>query len=259
MGFRIAYTKLLTLRCWHPDYLGSVAGIVPAAPVPTATDSKLTEINDYLSYDVRELLNIRPTEAGQALLKHRGLIWTPSTFGGWLLARDTFLEADPAVRLQLGVYLRDPGFAANTDLGVSSVEGRRFHLSNANEAAAPVLELTGGDLRDVHYVDSRSHLLRLPQLTPDTAGQVLVRDPLLTGNPVLRTVEVVAADPDPHHYTLDLTGLPAGLYRFTGTNIDNTNVLVGFARDPALLGVIDLRLADWSGAAFDLRFQSSNP
>ncbi|MCP9234664.1 hypothetical protein [Lewinella sp. JB7] len=256
MGFRIGYQKLLTLRCWHPDYLGAVASLVPVA----ATDPlSVSERNDYLSYDVRTLLDVRPTPAGEATLTRRGLQWKTSTFGGWMLAKDTYAETDPAVRLQLGVYLRDPRFAATTDFGVTTLEGRLFHLTNATAPASPTFELTGGNLRSVHYVDSQSTHVRLPQVTAGTDGQVLVRDPLLAGNPVLRTVDVAGAAPDPTTYTLDLSDLPAGLYRFTGPNITNVNLLVGFRRDPALLGVIDLRLADWSGAAYDLRFQSSNP
>jgi hypothetical protein len=258
MGFQITYQKLLTLRCWHPDFLGSVADQVPIAPAaaPTLT---LTERGDYLAYDVRQLLDIRPTPAGHQLLSRTGLIWKASTFGGWLLAKDTYLEADPAVRLQLGIYLRDPQFAAATNFGVPSVAGRLFHLSNANAAVSNPHELTGGDLRAVHYVDSRDFQLRLPQVTSATDSTVEVRDPLLTGNPILRTIAVVAAAPDPDRYTLDLSDLPAGLYRFTGSNVTNVNLLVGFTRDPGLLGVVDLRLADWSGAALDIHFQSSNP
>ena len=258
MGFQITYQKLLTLRCWHPDFLGSVADQVPIAPAaaPTLT---LAERGDYLAYDVRQLLDIRPTLAGKELLRRTGLVWTPSTFGGWLLSKDTYVEADPAVRLQLGIYLRDPSFAAATNFGVPSVAGRLFHLSNANDAVSATHELTGGDLRAVHYVDSRDFQLSLPQVTSGEDSTVEVRDPLLTGNPVLRTIPVPAAAPDPHNYTLDLSDLPAGLYLFTGPNVTDATLLVGFTRDPALLGIIDLRLADWSGAALDIHFQSSNP
>ncbi len=253
MGFTITYQKLLTLRCWHPEFLRSVANLVPIAP---ATPLTLTERNDYLAYDVRRWLEIRPTEAGLAMLRRSGLIWTPSTLGGWLLANTTYVEADPSVRLQLGVYVRDPDFAAATNFGVSTVAGRLFHLTNANAGVVPEYDLTGGNLRDVHYAGSQNFSVTLPQLAPGTDSQVQVRDPLVSGNPVLRTVSVAGSAPDPAVYSVDLSGLPAGLYRFTGLHIDNINLLVGFTGDPALLGVIDLRLADWSGAACDLNFQS---
>ena len=256
MGFRIGYTKLLTLRCWHPDYLGSVAAQVPIAP---ATPLSVTERNDYLAYDLRPLLELRPTAPGEATLARYGLIWTPSTQGGWLLARDTFSTTDPTVRLQLGVYLRDPGFAGNTDFGIPSKEGRLFHLTNANAAAATEFDLTGGNLRSVHYYDSSPPVVRLDQLTPGTDGQVLLRDPLLSGNPVLETFAVSGGEPATANYQLDLRNRPPGLYRFTGTNISNQTLAVGYTSDPALLGLVELQLADWAGSSFDLHFQSSNP
>ncbi|THH39416.1 hypothetical protein [Neolewinella litorea] len=254
MGFRIGFTKWLTLRCWHPDYLRSMAGNVPVAPTDTLST---TQRNDYLRYDVRNLLDIRPTAHGAALLKRYSFIWTPSTLGGWLLARDTYDETDPGVRLQLGVYLRDPGFAAATDFGMSSVEGWLFHLTNATSAVTAEHELTGGNLRSVHYLPSRDFTLTLPQLTPNTDSQVQLRDPLLTGNPILETIAVKAAAPSADEYRVEIMGRPPGLYRFTGSNITNQNILLGFTGDPTLIGVIDLRLADWDGAAFDLHFKPS--
>lgn len=256
MGFQIAYTKLQELRCWHPDFLGSVAGTVPIAPADTLT---VVERQDYLSYDLREHLEIIPTEQGMAVLDRLGLRWANSTFGGWLLAEDAYVETDPAVRLQLGVYLRNPAFAAATDFGLTDQQGRLFHLSNANEAVSSELDLTNGDLRAIHFVDSQGFQVRLPQQVNGTDSEISVRDPLLAGNPIVRTYQVVGGEPTTDHYLLELHDLPAGLYRFTGGNITATNLLVGFARRPALLGVIDLRLANWAGAAFDLHFQSSNP
>ena len=257
MGFRIGYTQLLTLRCWHPDFLGAVAGQVPVTPPAAGLTDQARE--DYLAYDVRRLLDIRPTPVGRALLRRYGLRWVPSTQGGWLVVRDTFSVSDPAVRLQLGVYLRSPGFAAATNFGTGSLEGRRFHLTNATAAPATQLNLTTGNLRDVHFFPSRGWQVTLPQLTPGTDGQVLLRDPLLAGNPVLRTLDLAGGPAGTDTYSFPIDGLPAGFYRFTGTNIDNVNLLLGFTEDPALLGVISLRLADWNGAAYDLHFQSANP
>lgn len=256
MGFRIGYLKLLTLRCWHPDYLGSVAAQVPIAPADPLT---VAEKNDYLAYDLRPLLDLRPTEGGAATLARYGLIWTPSNQGGWLLAKDTFTTVDPTLRLQLGVYLRDPGFAAATDFGIASKENQLFHLSNANLASVPELDLAGGNLRSVHYFDSSSGVVQLTQTNPGTDGQVLLRDPLLPGNPVLETFEVAGGEPTTDTYRIDLRGRPSGLYRFTGTNITNQTVAVGFSSTPGLLGVVELQLADWAGSTFDLHFQSSNP
>lgn len=256
MGFQIAYTKLLELRCWHPDFLGSVASMVPIAPADALT---VNERKDYLRYDLREHLEIIPTEGGKELLKRLGLIWTRSTFGGWLLAKEAYVETDPTIRLQLGVYLRNPAFAAATDFDLTDQQGRLFHLSNANEAVATELDLTGGDLRAIHFVDSQGFQVRLPQLVNGTDSEISLRDPLLSGNPVIRTYQATGGESTTDHYLLELHDLPAGLYRFTGSNITATNLLVGFARRPALLGVIDLRLADWAGSAFDLHFQSSNP
>ena len=256
MGFRIGYTKLLTLRCWHPDFLGSMASQVPVAPSATLT---VAEKNDYLSYDLRNLLELRPTVDGRATLDRYGLIWMPSTLGGWLLARDTFSTTDPRLRLQLGVFLRDPGFARATNFGVGTQENRIFYLTNANASPGPTLDLAGGNLRLEHFRDSSSFTVRLAQTNPGTDSQVEIRDPLLFNNPVLETVAVAGGDPITDSYQLDLRGRRAGLYRFTGANITNRNIAVGFTAEPDLLGVIELRLADWAGSAFDLHFQSSNP
>ena len=108
MGFRIAYTKLFTLRAWHPDYLGTVSS---AVPVPAGTTLTLQERQDYLGYDVRDYLDIRPLPGAPDVVDRYGLRWVRNTQGGWLLARDTFTITDPSVRLTLGVYLRDPAFA----------------------------------------------------------------------------------------------------------------------------------------------------
>jgi len=256
VGFQIAYTKLLELRCWHPDFLGVVAGMVPIAP---ATALTITQRKDYLRYDVRDQLDIRPTERGTELLERLGLIWTQSTFGGWLLAKTAFAETDPAARLQLGVHLRNPAFAAATDFGLADRQGLLFHLTNATEAVAPELDLTNGDLRSIHYATSQGAQVRLAQLVNGTDGEISLRDPLQAGNPIIRNYQVNGGEATTDHYLLDLSDVPAGRYRFTGTNITATNLLVGFARQPGLLGVIDLRLADWAGSAFDLHFKSSNP
>ena len=256
MGFRIGYTKLLTLRCWHPAYLGSMAGQVPVAPATTLT---VAEKNDYLNYDFRNLLELRPTADGRATLDRYGLLWTLSTLGGWLLARDTFGTTDPGLRLQLGAYLRDPGFARATNFGAGAQEKKIFYLSNANETPEPEHDLTGGVLRDLHYRDSSPFTVRLAQTNPGTDSQIEIRDPLRFNNPVLETVAVSGGDPTTDAYQLDLRGRRAGLYRFTGANITNQTLAVGFTAEPDLLGVIELRVADWADAAFDLHFQSSNP
>ncbi len=256
MGFRIGYLKLLTLRCWHPDYLGSAAPLVPVAPGDSLT---VAENNDYLAYDLRQLLELKPTERGAATLKRYGLIWTPSTQGGWLLAKDTFSTTDPTLRLQLGVFLRDPGFAAATDFGVGTQEKSLFYLTNANETSAPEHDLTNGNLRSIHYVESSPAIVRLSQNAPGTDSQVELRDPLLFNNPILETLTVSGGEPTTDHYQIDLRSRPAGLYRFTGLNVSNQNLAVGFTSTPGLLGVIELQLADWAGSTFDLHFQSSNP
>ena len=255
MGFRIAYTKLLTLRCWHPNYLGSVASRVPVAPADTLS---VAEKQDYLGYDVRRLLEIRPTPPGQAMLDRYGLLWVPTTLGGWLLGRDDFSSSDPTLSLQLGVFLQNPGFAAQTDFGDGAQVKRLFYLANANHPPAATHDLTAGNLRGIHYVDSSAPVVRLPQLVPGTDSQVEVRDPLRFNNPVLETVPVAGGEPATDQYELDLRHRPAGLYRFTGANISNQNLAVGFNPFPDLIGVIELHLAAWSGSSFDLHFKSSN-
>ncbi len=256
MGFQIGYRKLLTLRCWHPTYLGRMAGKVPH----DGSALTVAERQDYLRYDLRNLLDIFPTAAGAATLQRFNLRWVPSTLGGWLLAKDTFTPVDSGLRLQLGVALRDPGFAAATDFGISSRQGKLFYLSNAGAAPAPQHDLTDGDLRAIHFENSQARQVRLSQLAPGTDGQVQLRDPLLAGNPVLRTLPVGGGAATTDHYLLELSTVAAGLYRFTGTNINNQNLVVGMTDRPELLGVIDLQLAGWVAAACDLHFKpSSNP
>jgi hypothetical protein len=258
MGFRIGYTQLLTLRCWHPGFLGSVAGRVPVAPTDTLT---VEELQDYLSYDLREWIAIEPTAAGRATLDRYGWRWASSTLGGWVLVPDTYQEPAPEVRVQLGVRLVDPRFAAATNFGPASLEGQLFHLTNANASPATdaTLELTGGNLRPIHYQPSQGFRITLQQNTPATDGQVDLRDPLLSGNPIIRSYPVAGGEAGTTTYQIDLTGIPAGSYRFTGTNINPITLSVGHALQPDLLGTIDLRLAGWSGSAFDIRFAPSNP
>jgi hypothetical protein len=256
VGFRIGYTQLLTLRCWHPDFLGAVAGAVPVAPADTLT---VAEKQDYLRYDIRELIAIEPTGRGRAVLNRYGWRWAASTLGGWLLVPDTYVEPDPDVRLQLGVRLVDPRFATATDFGPPALEGQLFHLSNANATPAPAFELTGGNLRQVHWQPSQGFRVTLQQNTPATDSQVDLRDPLLSGNPILRSYQVAGGEAGTTTYQLDLSDLPAGSYRFTGSNISPVTLSVGHAVRPGLLGTIDLRLAGWAGSSFDLRFASSNP
>ena len=101
--------------------------------------------------------------------------------------------------------------------------------------------------------------MRLDQTVPGTATTIQVRDPLRFGNPVLRTLSLPATEPGVTTYDLDLQDFPAGVYRFTGGNVAPVTLAVGVARQPDLLGLISLQLADWIGAAFDLHFQSLNP
>ncbi|PPK87928.1 hypothetical protein CLV84_0887 [Neolewinella xylanilytica] len=253
MAFRITYTKLLTLRCWHPDYLGSVAGQVPVAD-PGALS--VAEQRDYLRYDLRPLLDLRPTEAGQATLDRYGLQWKRSTQGGWLLAQDSFSTTDPSVRLQLGVFLLDPGFAKKTNFGVATLERKLFYVTNANQPPVSGYVLTGGNLP---YLDSSPAVVRLAQTTPGTDSTVDLRDPFLFNNPILETFAVSGGEATTPEYQLDLRDRPAGRYRFTGANITNQNLAVGFGSIPDLLGVIELQLAGWAGFALDFHFTSSNP
>lgn len=253
MAFRIAYTKLLTLRCWHPDYLGSLAGQVPVADPASLSDP---EQREYLRYDVRSLLDLRPTSGGQATLERYGLQWKRSTQGGWLLAKDSLAITDPTVRLQLGVFLLDPGFARTTDFGVVTQERKLFYVTNVGQTPVPEYELTDGNLP---YVDSSPAVVRLAQFSAGTDSTVDLRDPLQFNNPILESIAVSGGQATTTEYQLDLRDRPAGLYRFTGTNITNQTMAVGFGDMPDLLGVIELQLADWAGSAFDFHFNSSNP
>lgn len=257
MGYRIRYTKILTLRAWHPAFLGAVAGQVP---VPAGTNLSLQERQDYLGYDLRRYLDIRPLPGAPDVVLRYGLRWAPNTQGGWLLGPDTFTVTDPLVRLTLGVYLRDPDFAARTDFGTPSLSGRVFHLTNAKLPLAATVDLTNGTgLQDSHFLPAGGYTVRFDQQPPGATATVQVRDPLGPGNPVRKTLSFPATNPPQTSYTLDLGDLPAAVYRFTSPQINSGNAVVGIRRAAPLLGIVTLQLADWIGSTFDIHFQPTNP
>ena len=136
MAFQIRYETVLTLRCWHPAYLGEAAGLVPVAGPLTPRQEY-----DYLRYDLRPSLEIRPTTSGAAYLERRGLRWLPTTQGGFLVGPENFAEADGSQVLELGLFPTSGDFAARTDFGTNDINGRYFRLSNSGETPAALLNL----------------------------------------------------------------------------------------------------------------------
>lgn len=236
MGFAITYRRLFELRCWHPAYLGAAAASVPdIASVPAGQATR-----DLLNYDLRRFLRIRPTSTGRHFLREKGLTWKATTLGGWLLAADGFNASGTNDRLQLGVYLTDGAFAQNTDFGVDSRQGRMWYLSTTSGAAASPVSLTDGNLRGVHYFPNIGNSILLDRTDPTTSSTVSLRDPLVNGNPILRTYSLPADEQAT--YALDLSAVNPGLYRLTGSDITNQTFALGFQREPGLLGVVEVIL-----------------
>jgi len=264
MGFQIIYDALCTLRCWQPAFLGSTPAVPLAAGNPDETvpfhirfNLNPVQVRDYLSYDIRNYLDIRPTAAGAELVKASGWQWLASTQGGSLVANNAI--APPAgARLQLGVYLRDPRFIDNTDFDGpdagtdEATGGKRFFVTNAT--------VTGGDfsfpaaatgLDERRFVGVQHSIFSLPK-TADGSDPVTVLDPL-NGGRVVKTLDFSATDPTLTTYPCDLSDLSAGLYQLEGNQIDNETTLIGFAGEAGLLGVVELTVPTVN--AVDLHFK----
>ena len=93
MGFQITYDALCTLRCWQPAFLGSTPPVPLAAgnadetmPFHLRFGLSPVQVRDYLSYDIRNYLDVRPTMAAAEMVQARGWRWLASTQGGSLVA-----------------------------------------------------------------------------------------------------------------------------------------------------------------------------
>jgi hypothetical protein len=264
MGFQIIYDALCTLRCWQPAFLGTTPAVPLAAGNPDETlpfhirfGLSPVQVRDYLSYDIRDYLDIRPTAAGTKMVKAAGWRWLASTQGGSLVANNAITPTAGA-RLQLGVYLRDPRFIDKTDFDgpdVGSEEdtrGKRFFLTNAT--------VTGGDfsfplanvgLDERRFVGVRHSVFSLSK-TADGNETVTVRDPL-AGGQVVKVLDFTLTDPTLPTYPCDLSDLPPGLYQLEGNQINNETTLLGFAGEAGLIGVIELTVP--TATAVDLHFK----
>jgi len=264
MGFQITYDALCTLRCWQPAFLGSTPPVPLAAgnadermPFHLRFGLSPVQVRDYLSYDIRNYLDVRPTMATTEMVRARGWRWLASTQGGSLVANNTI--APPAgARLQLGVYLRDPRFIDHTDFDgpdgddEADTRGKRFFVTNAAVTGADFSFPTAADgLDERRFVGIRHSVFSLPK-TPDGNDPVTVRDPLGDGR-VVKTLDFSTTDPTLTTYPCDLSDLPPGLYQLEGNQIVNETTLIGFAGEAGLLGIVELDLH--IATAVDLHFK----
>lgn len=164
MGFTIKYATLLTLRCWYSPALAGVSSALPLDPLPpAATTPQRKEMRAYLRYDLRTVVQLRPTAEGQALLDRSGARWLATTQGGVVVAGDKFRAftepltigcylRDPAFFDLVGVYIQDKADALGANAGTGSALKSKV-FAYANTAGNP---LEGGEvdgLQSAHFID----------------------------------------------------------------------------------------------------------
>lgn len=250
MAFHITYQPLCEVALWHHHWLDSGGNIFTLPPQPAMNAAVR---NRLLEYDVRQWITIRPTDETQALLKQRGLLFKATATGAIIVSRTGYTAPSDDFRISLEVHLQAPQWLNYTDLGVVSIQGQLFYLSNAGAAATARLLLTAGDggvVRSTHYIPRQGRWVRLPKIDPALPCQVQVFDELSTAVTPVWIFDIPASAAE---CELDCRSLAAGKYRFAGTNIAPGTWYLGLEDKPALLGIIDLKIKDWEGSVFDIR------
>ncbi|PSR11318.1 MAG: hypothetical protein C7N36_17190, partial [Bacteroidetes bacterium] len=232
MGFTIAYDKLMEVAIWHHRWLQTSAydpapqtyagaAFVPGdpfvlplnAPVPAAATTRL------LTYDLRNLLTIRPSADTAKKLQQLGLTFKTTTTGFWVVkGNKQALPSTPDLRLTFTVSLLDPTLIDITRVNPAWPAGQFFHLTNAQATPAFRFLLSRGAgpnevLSPEHFYARQGRIVRLPQLVPGTATTVEVHDNLANpaDPPVLtQAFTAIALQTE---YELDVRPLAAGRYR----------------------------------------------
>lgn len=273
MSFQIIYQSILTLRCWQTAFLGEVP-IVPltvadATAAPTAFRQRFglspRQLSDYLNYDIRRYLDIRPTDRSLSVLKQYGWRWLAGTQGGSLVASDA-ITLPSGSSLQLAVSINDYRFREQTDFDgpdvdpapadpdqeTEQIRGKLFYVTDQTVAGANhsfPSAATGLDER--WFLPSYGHLFSLEKNS--NGNEVIeIQDPL-RANLLVKTLDYSEADPADPAYAIDLTSLPTGIYRISGTRIDDQLALIGFSTVPGLLGIIEMGIP--SAGPIDLHFK----
>lgn len=251
MGFALAYKTVLEVAVWHHFWVDPDGGTFTLPPNP-GTPEALDRLFDY---DLRRLLDIRPTQRSLEWFRRKGLIFKPTQTGCLLASRDGYTESDDAARLTLVISIRDPQLLRHTDLGIAKFEGRIFHLTNFDRPPADRTLLTdngSGQLEATHFVPQRGRVLRIGQQTPGTATTVGIFDALSAATDPVLTV-ILPAVPDQPEYEIDARALPEGLYRIESPNTVTTTLYLGIEDIPNAVGVIDLFIKDRDAEIYDIR------
>lgn len=251
MGFIIAYKTILEVAVWHHFYVDPKGGTFTLPPNP-GTPEALDRLFDY---EVRRLLDIRPTQRSLEWIRRKGLIFKPTQTGCLLASRDGFTESDEMARLTLMVSIRDQQLLWHTNLGIGKSEGRIFYLTNFDRPPATRTLLTdaeSGQLEAMHFVPQRGRVFSLTQQTPGTATSVGIFEALSVATDPVLTVDFPAVSDQPD-YEIDARALPEGLYRIESANTITTTFYLGMEKVPDILGLIDLFIKDSDRAIYDIR------
>ena len=277
MGFTIAYDKLMEVAIWHHRWLQTSAydpaaqtydgaAFVPGdpfvlpmnAPVPASATTHL------LTYDLRNLLTIRPSADTAKKLLQLGFTFKTTTTGFWVVKGDKrTLPNDPALRLTFTVSLLDPTLVDITAVNPAWPAGQFFHLTNAQATPAARFLLSRGTgpnevLSPEHFYTRQGRIVRLPQLVPGTATTVEVYDDLANpADPPVLT-QAFTAIVLQTEYELDVRSLAAGRYRLTSPNTSPVTLYLGLEDHPGLLGVIDIFPQGWEGTLYDVRLADNS-
>ncbi len=252
MGFAITYKTVLEVNLWQHFLLDTASDNFSLPPSP-ATPAGV--VQRMLQYDLRNILSLQPTAFSADQLRQRGLIFKPTTTGFFVVSKDGYTESEDQYRLSIAASLVDPAWLDYTDIGVTSLEGQVFHLTNfgLTPATRTLLTANGNEsLRAEHFVPWQGRVVRLPQQVPGTATTIEVFDALSASVTPVLTVTLPAITGQTE-YELDCRALREGLYRFSGANITTTTLYLGLENHPDLIGVIDLFVKDWEESVFDVR------
>ncbi|MFT6001075.1 MAG: hypothetical protein ACI81P_003542 [Neolewinella sp.] len=278
MSFQIIYEALVTLRCWQPAFLGDVLSVPLTVVDATAPETDFLtryglnprQLRDYLNYDIRQFLDIQPTERGKETLQRCGWRYLPGTQGGSLVA-STAVPPPAGTRLQLAVSIRDFRFSEKTDFDgpdanpapadpdqeTEQIRGLMFFLTNQVVAGGGDFSFpsVGIGLDETRFIPKYSRAFSLEK-NSDGNEHIEVRDPLL-GNLLLKTLDFSQTEPEQPSYFLELPHLPAGLYQLSGARITDQYCLIGLGGTPGLLGIIELGVP--AAGPIDLYFKEKQP
>lgn len=273
MSFQIIYESILTLRCWQTAFLGEVPAVpltvADASAAPTAFRQRFglspRQLSDYLNYDIRRYLNIRPTDRSLSALQQYGWRWLAGTQGGSLVASDAIAPPSGS-SLQLAVSVNDYRFrertdfdgpdadpgAADPDQEKEQIRGKLFYVTDQTVTGADhYLPTAATGLDERWFLPSYGHVFTLEK-NSDGNEAIEIQNPL-RANLLVKTLDYSEADPTDPAYAIDLTSLPTGIYRISGARIDDQLALIGFAAVPGLLGIIEMGIP--SAGPIDLHFK----